>query len=259
MKTFEEQKTFYDEQWPWLAAALEEGGAEAVAAKILEREDELERRVLFMFARQGIMEAVAAPAGFDAIITFAEAGITEFLAQAETAEDAANRNGRTDGANVISFNLAADLAHCWPGDEATRETRHFERGLQAAEDCLRWRQDLGKPPGPFSMAWWAKGMHEISLGRYADATASFDMALATGKEAAVDSGESAEIDATGSFSPLLNAGYLGLARRLNGVSDDGLYEQALAAFRAQLAVEEKKGDAQFGIDQLTAVADRYLK
>jgi hypothetical protein len=259
MKTFEEQKTFYDEQWPGLAEALSTGGAEAVAAAIREREDELERRVLFMFARQGIMNAVAAPEGFDAIITFAEAGMAEFLAQAEAAENEVERARRTDGANVLSFNLAADLAHCWPGDEAPRQTKHFERGLQAAEDCLRWRQDLGKPPGPFSMAWWAKGMHELSLGRHADSAASFDMALATGQEAAVENGESPDIDAGGSFSPLLNAGYLGLARRLNGEPGDELYDQALTAFRTQLADEKKKDDAQFGIDQLEAVAQRYLK
>ncbi len=259
MQSFEEQKAFYDEQWPQLAEALKTGGAEAMAAAIREREDELERRVLFMFARQGIMSAVKAPEGFDAIITFAEAGIAEFLAQAEAAENDVERNRRTDGANVLSFNLAADLADCWPGDEAPRQTKHFERGLQAAEDCLRWRQDLGKPPGPFSMAWWGKGMHELSLGRHDAAAASFDMALATGKEAAIENGESAEIDATGSFSPLLNAGYLGIARRLNDAPDDGLYDQALAAFRTQLEDEKKKSDAQFGIDQLEAVAQRYLK
>src|SRR5205085_6436120 len=50
-----------------------------------------------------------------------------------------------DSYNAMSFNLAADLADCWPNDESPRQQRYFEAGLRAAEDCVRWRNELNKP------------------------------------------------------------------------------------------------------------------
>lgn len=259
MQTFEQQKAFFEVRWPDIRAAMAKGGAEAAAAKIREHDDPMERRILFMFARQGVGAELDALGGLDAQIALADAGMAELLAQGEAAVDSEERNRRTDVANIISFNLAADLANCWPGDDTPREARHFERGLKAAKDCLRWREELNKPAGPRNMAWWARGMHEISLGRYAEAASSMAKALDYGKQAARDNGVSAEISAEGGFLPLLSAGYLGLARRLAGAAEGGaLYEQAIGAFRAQLEDEGKKDDAQFGLDQLAVVAERYL-
>lgn len=261
MQTFEEQKAFFDEQWPALREAIVAGGVPAFAAKIRERADEMERRVLFMFARQGFMDELDALGGFDALIALADEGVAELLMQAVGEASEEGKSRRIDGANVISFNLAADLADCWPGDEAPREQRHFERGLQAATDCLAWREELDKPAGPRSMAWWAKGMHEISLGRADDAVASLRQALDYGKQTAIDNDASPAIDATGGFMPLINAGYLGIAARLAGDTGEEakLLELAVAGFTAQLDDEERKDDAQFGIDQLEVVASRYLK
>jgi len=185
--------------------------------------------------------------------------MAEFLQQAEAAPDKETRNKRVDGANVISFNLAADLADCWPGDEMPREQRHFERGLQAAEDCLKWREMLGKPAQPFSMAYWVHGMHALSLGDTETAISSFQSSLEYAQQVAADEGASTEIVPDGTFGVILEAGYLGLARWKAG--DEGgqeLYGEALAAFTGQLEDEGKAEDARFGIDQLETVKSNYI-
>ncbi len=258
MKTFQEQKAYFQSQWPALREALETGGAAAAAELIRTHGDPLERRILFIFSRQGMMGEDWEGKSFDASIKMAELGIAELLEQAETETQPENKARRIDGANIISYNLSADLADCWPGDEVPRDPEHFKRGLKAAEDCLRWREELNKPAGPKHMAWWAKGMHEISLGLGSDAVASFEKALSFGKEMAAADGHSVEIGPAGSFAPILSAGYLGLAKGMAGdVDGDTLYEQACGAFKSQLEDETKKDDAQFGIEQLETVKSRY--
>ena len=108
------------------------------------------------------------------------------------------------------------------------------------------------------MAYWAKGMHELSLGHAAVAVdsfaASYDYALQDTREQEA----STDIGPEGSFAVLLGAGYLGLARWVNGdPAGRELYEQAAAAFQAQLDDAEKKGDAGFGLAQLEKVRERY--
>jgi hypothetical protein len=259
MQTYEDQLDFFNEHWPQMAEAAERDGAAGVREFIAGFDDELERRVLFMFARQGLGNSEWEGKSFDLLIEVAEAGIEELLRQAEAAPDKETRNKRIDGANVISFNLAADLADCWPGDDLPREQRHFERGLQAAEDCLKWREMLGKPAGPFSMAFWVHGMHALSLGDTETAIASFESSLENARQAAEDEGVSTEIAPESTFGVILEAGYLGLARWKAG--EDGgqeLYDEAIAAFTAQLGDESKAEDAQFGIDQLETVKARYI-
>jgi hypothetical protein len=258
VETFQEQKAYFQSQWPTLKAALESGGPAAAAGVIREHDDALERRILFMFCRQGINGEDWSGKGWDASVEMAELGIEELLAQADAEEDAELKAKRIDGANIISYNLSADLADCWPGDEEPRDSRHFERGLKAAEDCLRWREELNKPAGPRHMAWWAKGMHEISLGRPTDATESFGRALEFGRQMATESGAESEPGPEGGFAPTLSTGYLGLARSLAGDDKgDALYRQAIGGFRSQLEDEARKDDAQFGIEQLETVKARY--
>ena len=260
MESIQEQKAYFESQWPILKQALESGGPEAAAECIRGHEDPLERRVLWLFARQGMIGENWKGKDFDAFIEVADLGIAEFLDQAANEGDANLRARRIDGANIISYNLAADLAHCWPGDKRSRKPRHFERGLKAAEDCVRWREELDKPAGPRHMAWWAKGMHEISLGRHADAVVSFERALEFGKRMSAEAGSSVEVGPEGTFATLLSAGYLGIARGIAGSAEGAaLCDQAIAAFRAQLAEADKKDDAKFGIDQLETVRSRYLK
>ena len=260
MQTFEEQRAFFKEQWPEMKAAAESGGAETVIEFIQGFDDKLERRVLYMFANQGLVNQEWEGKSFDVYIAVCDAGIAEFLRQAEAADDEETRDKRTDGANIISYNLSADLAECWPGDELPRERQHFERGLKAAEDCIRWREELGKPAGPFSMAYWAHGMHSLSLGELEASVESFAKSLDYAREAAAAEGLPVETSAETSFSMILGAGYLGLARWVAGDGEgQELYEQAIAAFKAQCEDRSKADDAQFGIDQLEVVKAKYVK
>jgi hypothetical protein len=259
MQTFQEQLDFFNEQWPKMAAAAEANGCDGIVEYIGGFDDDLERRVLYMFARQGLGNSEWPGKSLDLLIEVADAGMAEFIRQAEAAPDKETRNKRVDGANVISFNLAADLADCWPGDDTPREQRHFERGLKAAEDCLRWREMLGKPAGPFSMAYWVHGMHALSLGDTETAISSFQSSLEYAQQVAAEEGATTEISAESTFGVILEAGYLGLARWKAGV-DGGqeLYEEAIAAFTAQLQDTEKQDDARFGIDQLQTVKSKYI-
>jgi len=165
-----------------------------------------------------------------------------------------------DQANIWSFNLSADLAECWPGDEEPREDRHREAGLAAALDCLQWRRQLRKGPFPFALAWWARGIHELALGRPAEAERSFAEAAACGRRLAQEAGRSTGLDGDSVYMNLLNAGYEGIARAARG-DDAGreLLERCLEAFAEQARRHpEEAEDAAFGVDQLRHTARRFL-
>jgi hypothetical protein len=167
-----------------------------------------------------------------------------------------------DAYNALSFNFAADLADCWPDDVLPREQRHFEAGLRAAEDCVRWRNELNKPPFSFSLAYWAKGMHLLSLGHYPGAVKSFNLGLTSAERVAQDSGKPAGLESDSTFSVLLAHGYLGLAEQLDGsASGAPRYAAAIAAFREQSQSEdaEIREDAEFGIAQLEKVRGKYIR
>lgn len=247
MKSFEEQKAFFHEHASALRDAVTlEGvaGAQAFVAGFEPRE----RRVLCAFARQKLFLGDE-PVELDTYLAFAKMGIEECVAQAESESDDEQRARRIDTANVISYNLAADLADCW-NDEHEREARHFEAGLDAALDCIRWREELKKPPFPHSIAWWARGMHELSLGRAAQARASF----AKSSEYALAAAEGAE----DGFGVVLGRGYAAIAAAADGdPSAEASYRAAIAVFEAQLGDEDKRDDAQFGLEQLETVRTRY--
>jgi len=260
MQTYDEQAAFYNTHWPAMKTAAEAGGGKAVSDFILGFEDELERRVLFMFARQGLAMDDWQGKSFDALIEVADAGIAELVRQAEGTEDAQTRDKRIDAANVISFNLGADLADCWPGDNEPREARHFQRGVQAGQDCLRWREALNKPAGPLSMAWWVKGIHEFSLGEAQNAIDSFQRSLDFAKKDAAEAGLAKDVSSAGTFPVVLGSGYLGLARWRSGVEDgQAQYLAAIAVFGEQAQDDKTKDDALFGIAQLEAVRSKYIK
>ncbi|MBN2082987.1 hypothetical protein JW859_12380 [bacterium] len=260
MQTYDEQAAFYNAHWPAMKAAAEAGGGKAVSEFILGFEDELERRVLFMFARQGLAMDDWQGKSFDALIEVADAGIAELIRQSEGTKDPETRDKRIDAANVISFNLGADLADCWPGDDQPREVRHFLRGAQAGEECLRWREQLKKPAGPLSMAWWLKGIHEFCLGKKQAAIDSFQQSLDLARKDAANAGLATDISAAGTFPVILGTGYLGLAQWRAG-DDDGQaqYLQAIAAFSEQAQDDKTKDDALFGIAQLEAVRSKYVE
>jgi tetratricopeptide (TPR) repeat protein len=257
----EAKAEFPEVHWDEMRALMEKQGPEAVIEFIAPFPDDEQRRKLFSFARFAFAMREWEGKNLDAVLAVANAGIEEGLRQAEAAASAEEAAKLTDYANVLSYNLSADLAECWPGDTLPRERRHFEAGLKAAEDCLHWREELGKGPGPFAMAYWAKGMHQLSLGDVAGAKESFQKSYDANVEVAREEGTPAEVSPEAGFGLILADGYLGLAEWAGGdAAGQSRYEDAIAAFRAGAEkYPDKKEDFQFGLDQLEWVKEKFIK
>jgi hypothetical protein len=233
-------------------AAMRERAAAGAAAYVAFVEgftDRLERRKLYG-AASGAMGPRSTERDLDAACDIARAGIAEGLRQSATETDPAEASRRKDFANVLSYNLAADMAECWPEDSTPRARRHFVAGLAAAEDCVRWREELAKPPGPRQMAFWAKGTHEMSLGMARAAAASFERALEYARQSATTA--PAAVVVGGDFGVILSAGYLGIATKSR------LFDEACDAFEhtAETTTGEPAQDAAFGLAQLRCFAER---
>ena len=248
----------YAEHWPRLLEIAEEGGVEAVVTHIAAEEDRGTRRGLFSLAFGKLSGEEWSGRSLDGTVIIGRAAIEEGVRQAEEESNPEEAQRRIEFANVLSYNLAADLADCWPEDARPRETHHFEAGLAAAEDCLRWREELRKGPFPFSIAWWAHGMHALSLGRLDGAVSSFGKSLEAAQQVARDQGRSDEVGAEATFGVNLGVGYLGLARWRAGDADgEAQYRRSLEAFIAQKkAHPDEEIDANFGIAQLHTAAER---
>jgi len=172
------------------------------------------------------------------------------LRQAETAKDDEERMHCLHGAHIVSYNLAAELADCWPGDDLPRTEAHHRRGVKAADDCLSWSEPAGRP-GPIANDYWARGMHELALGETSAAVVSWTKALDFAIQAAEANGRSNHVGPDGTFLVNLTAGYLGLARWLTGDKrGEAEYEPAVAAFREQLKKPALTDDADMGLGQL---------
>ena len=254
-----------------LRSVFEEGGGAKVVAFIQGTADPELRRKLYTLARQVLPQRSDAKRRFDDVIRIARAGIAEGLRQAELARARSHTDEAReciDFANRVSYNLAADLAECWPGDEARRERRHLETGLRAAYDCIVWRQELGKPPDRRAMAHWAAGMHQLSLGNLVEALFGFEAALGLAVQAAAASPATSEpkpeahVKPGGDFGVILYYGYAGIARHLIGdASGSRQFEKACAAFEGTTQTskgEEALEDAKFGLDQLRWVERKFV-
>jgi hypothetical protein len=251
---------FPEIHWEKLREAMETGGPAAVNA-FIGGFDEVERLKLYLFAQRAFGGREWKGKNFDDYIVVANSGISEALRQSESATTPEKAAERKDTANVMSYNLTADLAECWPGDDAPREHRHFEAGLLAADNCIRWRNELGKTSDKKSMAEWAQGMHRMSLRDFTGAIASFNAAAGHAAEHAAANGQASSPGPTASFDVNLNTGYLGLAEIASGnQSGRARYAAVCDAFRAQAAQEENremKENAQFGLEQLGVVEKKF--
>jgi hypothetical protein len=247
--------------WDELRAAMEKEGVAGVVAFIAGFEDDEERRKLYSYSMQAFYGKEWDGKSLDGYIDVAKAGIAEGLKQAEAATDAETADKRKDYTNILAYNLSADLADCWPGDDVPREKRHYEAGLSAAEDCVKWREELSKGPFPFSIAYWAMGIHQLSLGDNEGSLGSFNKAFDYAVENAKGEGVNTDVSQEGDFGVILEAGYIGIAEMAGGIEGGKEhYDEAIAAFRAQVDnVPDKTDDAQFGIDQLEKVKSKYAK
>jgi hypothetical protein len=242
-----------ERHWDALRQAMETDGPDAVVAYVEALAEPVEQRRAYGFAQRAFSGRDWEGKDLDKQVVVARAGIACSLRHAEAEQDPAERDKRTDFANVLSYNLAADLAPCWPGDETPRERRHLEAGLAAAEDCLRWRQELSKGPFPFAIAYWARGVHRLFLGLRDGAVEDMRAALEHGLRYTAAEGK------PGGWLEGLNAGYLGLAERAAGEEGGAKrYDEARQALEALVVAagddEHAAGDAKFALDQLGVVA-----
>jgi len=254
----DDQQKMMKELWAIIEPLAVDGGGKAAIEHIRSIEDASERRRAFWFSRQLLSGQDWEGKNLSDVALVAKAGIEEFLNQSEAEVDEEMKTRLLDTANALSYNLAADMADCWPGDEIKREKKHFEIGLSAAEHCIKWRRQLKKGPGPFSGAHWAAGMHSFSLGHLDNARKHFSESLKYAEEGAKEENETIELVPQAGFGVILGHGYLGLAEAATGDSA-GMerYLNALKAFEGMKKIEGQADDAQFGIDQLKTVEERY--
>lgn len=253
MNRIGDERAFFSQHWPDLRVAVERGGPEALVAAIFSRESDAERSALFRFVRQGLVFEEWEGKSLDAYMSVVDAG-RAWLSERAEAVPPEERNDYLAVLAELTFNFAADIADCWPGDEAPREERHFQRGMEAAEQSVGLREELDKPDSSKHLGWWAFGYHQLRLGHTDAAADCMERSLEHARRAAREAGDPVDVTSQAPFPVLIGAGYLGLARIADGEpSGPDLYGEAMAAFRAQLADEERKDDAQFGLDQLERV------
>jgi hypothetical protein len=255
MKTFKEQQDFFSKHWPEMKVQLETGDSEAGAKFIKEKfDDDLEKRVMYVFARGGIIFDKWKGKNLDACIPVAEAGIEELIRQAEKSPDEETRNRRIDTANVISYNLGADLAFCWD-DPFKRNEAHFRRGLKAGEECLRWRQELSKPPMPFSLAYWLCGIHRLALNDKKGALKDFKESLSYAELDSKEQNKSIKLEeADGTL--VFAHGWIALVKLLMDKKNAQIeYDNIMELFRKQTESKDEhiSEDAKFYVMQLEKV------
>lgn len=223
-------------------------------AAILGKADLLERRVLFMFARNELTLEVVGAEGLDAVIVLVDAAIAENMRQREEESDLSVKERRLDSTIPVSYNLAADLAFCW-NDGFKREKRHFERGLRAGEFCLKWRTWQAKPVARrFAMCHWVCGVHRLALGDAAGARADFEKSMAFDCDAAGVTG--AVVDEKTPEAVLLIRGWMAV---VDGEKD--MLGRILGIFEERLKStdEEVSGGAKWAVMQLKAGRDFSIK
>ena len=233
-----------------LRRALSTGKANAIVSVIRRADTPLRRRQLYAMAQQALSRRKDPLRDFDVLIAVVQAGVRDGMQQAGLEEDAAEAGRRKSFVDTISYDLAADLAECWPGDTAPRRKHHFEAGLEAARDCVRLRDEIGAPASARSPAAWIRGAHELSLGRTRDAAVSFERALDLARRAASPS--PAVVMPGGDYQVLLASGALGLA------TNTDLFKDACTAFDTTAAGPDAQAAARakFGAAQLRWFAER---
>lgn len=186
----------------------------------------------------------------DDMVTVIDFALEEILSMAREEETTLIRMGLLDQANIMSFNLSADLAECWPGDTLRRYPRHFERGLSAALQCIEWRYYLEKDDYPFFLAFWAAGMHQLSLNRPEEALYNLVRSMNYAEQITVDAGRPLGLHAGAGYELLLAHGYFGLALIMTGESSEHFDETFSLLIEGIDAYGGFADDYRFAIDQL---------
>lgn len=264
--------------WGKLRELVERGGGRSVVKFVQSVPDPEDRQNIYTFAQRAFRKRDWNGKNFDDQIHVVQAGIADAIRQSEeTAGKGVAELARVwkYKASLLSYTLAADLADCWPEDAAPRERRHLEAGLRAALDSIRWRHELGKPPGRRAKSYWAMGMHQLSLGNRREALDGFQTAFGLSVEALSEGGtsgydaatrapglfESAEVHVKsgGDFAVILHSGYMGLARRALGDPEGARQlERACSAFEKTIRdFPEMEEDSRVGLDRLRHVERKF--
>ena len=251
---------FFEGRRDALKQTAAQGGGRAVVAAIAEFGGFAERLILYTLARQVLVLAQDVPGGLDAAIAVADAGIDEVEDVLSEAEDEEQRRHLLRALHMLNFNLAADLADCWPDDNTPRRQRHFERGLQAAQALLGPIFEGAVTPHVLANDWWVRGMHELSLARPAASIQSFREALDHAVEAA--DRESLPVAGPGTtLQALLMEGYLAIAEAAAGPEDLAVarlrYASAAEALQARRGGTDEGREAAYFLAQLEKVRGKH--
>jgi len=229
---------------------LVENGLPEDVIEFIEGYEVADRVELYGLAREFYVFNAFPGQNLDDLVTVCDYAIEDMLASSREEDSELIRKALLEQANIMSFNLSADLAECWPGDTLSRFERHFERGLEAALQSLEWRHFLEKDDEAFFMAHWAAGMHQLSLGQPEQAIYHLVNSLNRAEQMAVDSGIQLGFHSGAGFQMLLAHGYLGLAFMEAG-DNTPHYQETIALFQEGIELyPELADDYQFGIDQL---------
>lgn len=237
---------------PEMARIATQDGAAGLIEFVRGFEDGAQRLELWPLA----WRELDAQGDFEEMVDIAEAVIDDALTQGEAAPDEESRRRLVDVAARMAYELSAGLADCWPGDTRPREMKYLETGLEAAQLCLKWSEELGKGPGALSIGWWAKGIHLLALSQDEEACEAFLQSLRLAEEDAAASGASARHDATGARSVLLAWGWLALARHRKGADDTELELVFAALDEAARARPEEAADLRGCADQIRWARER---
>ena len=236
--------------------AAETGGGQAVIDYIEGFASDPLRRVLYIASKQVLAPPDSQSKRLDDLITVSDAGVAEMLRQSEAASDDETRRQCLHAAHIVSYNLASELADCWPGDDVPRTEAHHQRGTQAGVDCLLWSEMAGVAM-PISNDYWVRGIHQLALGDVRAAIRSWTASLEFAETEAENQGQPTDITANGTFVVILNSGYLGLARWITGDEEGkAQFDDAIAAFKAQLGSDDDE-DAVLGIGQLQKTREQH--
>ena len=240
-----EEKLSSDElenRWTKLRTVLETQGTEACIAAIQSEPQTIHRDQLFRWSIRKLGGGVgAATAELDAMIAIGDAAIRNAM---DTAGE--------DSANVIAYNLSANLCDCW-GDGDSRNTNHFEAGLRYADLALELRRKLKKGQGPFSMAYWVRGKHLLSLRKPDESADAFRLYLDAERALARENGGNPELIESAPEGLLNAQAFLGLALLRSGKNEGrAMLDEALGILRIRTSVGEgdAKEDAKVYLDQI---------
>jgi len=235
--------------WPKIKKLAETEGAQSIIS-LCEQEQDIEMRwSLYRFSNQTLAQRDWNGRDLSTAITVGEAAIESMLKIASS--DKAIEKTYKDRANILCYNLGANLCDCWD-DGIERNDTFFEKGVELACRAIKFREELDKGPAPFSMAYWLRGKNYLSLGQVAKAKEDLKKSLDYAKEDARTKSLPDSLSADAGFAVILGYGLVAIAEIVEGVvGARESFDQVIKVFESQISQDsDKKADAEFGIFQL---------